>query len=284
MLVLAGAVGTLLYLPFSPRVRLLFRLVSRALTGFVISVDPIGILKDRLSQMTKRREEMEEQVRSVRGAVGTLKQAINDNGRTSATLKSKAHEAKNLSIAAEDPERKLRMAAQVKINTNEAARLDKANERYADLLIRLEKIYKMLTTLGVSIDTYIQDMHNEVRQQEIQHKTIGAAHKAFSSAMRVLKGNATEEDIYNTTLEFLADEAGRKLGEMEDMQRLAQTFMDKIDVENASLTDADLKMLDSYETKLLTPGAVTAQIPAAKTTVNVQSTGNSKGYNGYFMK
>lgn len=266
---------------FSPRTHMIFRLITRAITGLIITIDPIGILKDRLAQMMKRREEMEEQVKEVRGAVGTLKQAISDNTRNASELKKKAAEARSqMEMPGGDPERHLRMASQLKINANEAGRLDKANERYMDLLMRLEKIYKVLTTLGVSIDTYIQDTSNEVRQQEIQFKTIGKAHKAFASAMKVLKGNATEEDIYNTTMEYLADEAGRKLGEMEDMQRIAQGFMDKIDIENGVMTDDALKMLDAFEVKALPPASPKVSLPASKETVEV--TRPTAGQNKYF--
>lgn len=280
LMLLGGAVAALITIAMSPKTHMLLRMLMRWVTGVFITIDPIGILKDRLQQMRKRREDMEEQVQNVRGAVGTLKKTMEDNRRNSDRLRREAQEAQRQSIETQDPESRLRKASLAKVSANEAVRLEKANERYMDLLLRLEKIYKMLTTLGVSIDTYIQDTQNEVRQQEIQHKTIGAAHKAFSSAMRVLKGNVTEEDLYNTTMEYLADEAGRKLGEMEDMQRLAQTFMDKIDVQNGALDAEALKMFESYETKLLNPAASPAQVPAAKSTVSVP-TGS---YGGFFKK
>ena len=56
-------------------------------------------------------------------------------------------------------------------------------------------------------------------------------------------------------MEKLAEEAGRKLGEMEDFQRLAQNFMDTIDLENGAVETDALEKLDAYEQKLLTTGA-----------------------------
>ena len=56
-------------------------------------------------------------------------------------------------------------------------------------------------------------------------------------------------------MEHLAEEAGRKLGEMEDFQRLAQNFMDTIDLENGAVETDALEKLDAYEQKLLTSGA-----------------------------
>jgi len=72
----------------------------------------------------------------------------------------------------------------------------------------------------------------------------------------------------------LAEEAGRKLGEMEDFQRLAQNFMDTIDLENGAVETEALQKLDAYEQKLLTsgdsdtafllPGATVAPVPVAE--------------------
>ncbi len=93
-----------------------------------------------------------------------------------------------------------------------------------------------------------------MKQSEIQYKTLNTAYKAYRTALSVIRGNANEEDLYNSTMEFLAEDAGRKLGEMEDFQRVAQNFMDTIDIQNGVMEDAALKKLDEYEHKLLTEG------------------------------
>ena len=69
---------------------------------------------------------------------------------------------------------------------------------------------------------------------------------------------------------------------MEDFQRLAQNFMDTIDLENGAVETEALQKLDSYEQKLLTsgdsdtafllPGATAAPVPVA---VPGQKTGDA---------
>src|SRR5919204_2864791 len=81
--VLAAAAAALLYVAFSPRTHLVFRLLARAITGVVVEIDPIGILRDRLAQMRKRRDEMSTRIREVEGQIGVLERAIEKN-RTSA--------------------------------------------------------------------------------------------------------------------------------------------------------------------------------------------------------
>src|SRR5262249_35071878 len=80
------------------------------------------------------------------------------------------------------------------------------------------------------------------------------AYRAYRTALSVIRGTGDEKELYDQTMEKLAEEAGRKLGEMEDFQRLAQNFMDTIDLENGAVETEALEKLDAYEQKLLTPG------------------------------
>src|SRR6266478_5913346 len=56
MIYLASILAAVLFVIFSSRTHLLFRLLMRWITGMIINIDPIGILKDHLSQMRKRRD------------------------------------------------------------------------------------------------------------------------------------------------------------------------------------------------------------------------------------
>ena len=54
MVYLGAILAAALFVAFSSRTHLVFRLLMRAITGLIINIDPIGILKDHLSQMRKR--------------------------------------------------------------------------------------------------------------------------------------------------------------------------------------------------------------------------------------
>jgi hypothetical protein len=251
---LVAAFAALLYLLFSSRTHLLFRLLMRWLTGLIITIDPIGILKDRLQQMRKRRATMGQQVSNVSGQIRFLKETIDKNKAIASQQLKQAEYAKKAATSARDQNEQLRMALQMKVKANKAGRLEQSNLSYSQLLTKLQAIYDLLTKWATHVDAYIEDTEDEVRQKEIEYKTINSAFKAYRTALSVIKGNATEEDIYNTTMEYLAEDAGRKLGEMEDFQRVAQGFMDNIDIENGVVTTDALKQLDAYEHKLLTSG------------------------------
>ena len=255
MIYLAAILVAVLFVLFSSRTHLLFRLLMRWITGLIINIDPIGILKDHLSQMLKRRDVMSQQISNVSGQIQYLKNIIDKNQALANENMRLAAHAKKVATSTADQNEQLRMALQMKAKANQAGRLQKSNLSYQQLLNKLQNIYDLLSKWAVHIDFYIEDTDNEVRQAEIEYKTINTAFRAYRTALAVIKGTGDEKELYNQTMEKLAEEAGRKLGEMEDFQRLAQNFMDTIDLENGAVETEALEKLDAYEQKLLTSGA-----------------------------
>ncbi len=280
MVYLAAILGAILFVVFSSRTHLMFRLLMRAITGMIINIDPIGILKDHLSQMRKRRDVMSQQISNVSGQIQYLKDIINKNlALANENMRLAAH-AKKIATTTADQNEQLRMALQMKAKANQAGRLQKSNLSYQQLLGKLQNIYDLLSKWAVHIDFYIEDTDNEVKQAEIEYKTINTAYRAYRTALAVIKGTGDEKELYNQTMEKLAEEAGRKLGEMEDFQRLAQNFMDTIDLENGAVETEALEKLDAYEQKLLTSGATDTPFllpgaTAAPVPVPVKKTGDA---------
>jgi hypothetical protein len=254
MVFLGAILAAVLFVLFSSRTHLLFRLLMRAITGMIINIDPIGILKDHLSQMRKRREVMAQQISNVSGQIRYLKDIIDKNHELANENMRLAAHAKKIATSTADQNEQLRMSLQMKAKANQAGRLERSNLSYQQLLAKLQNIYDLLSKWAVHIDFYIEDTENEVKQKEIEYKTINSAFRAYRTALSVIKGNSDERELYNTTMDRLAEEAGRKLGEMEDFQRLAQNFMDTIDLENGAVETEALQKLDAYEQKLLTSG------------------------------
>ncbi|HUD67994.1 MAG TPA: hypothetical protein VMQ17_25655 [Candidatus Sulfotelmatobacter sp.] len=280
MVYLAAILGAILFVVFSSRTHLMFRLLMRAITGMIINIDPIGILKDHLSQMRKRRDVMSQQISNVSGQIQYLKNIIDKNqAMANENMRLAAH-AKKIATTTADQNEQLRMALQMKAKANQAGRLQKSNLSYQQLLSKLQNIYDLLSKWAVHIDFYIEDTDNEVKQAEIEYKTINTAYRAYRTALAVIKGTGDEKELYNQTMEKLAEEAGRKLGEMEDFQRLAQNFMDTIDLENGAVETEALEKLDAYEQKLLTSGATDTPFllpgaTAAPVPVPVKKTGDA---------
>jgi hypothetical protein len=75
------------------------------------------------------------------------------------------------------------MALQIKAKSNQAGRLQKSNLSYQQLLNKLQNIYDLLSKWAVHIDFYIEDTDNEVKQAEIEYKTINTAFRAYRTAL-----------------------------------------------------------------------------------------------------
>jgi hypothetical protein len=294
MVFLGAILAAVLFVLFSSRTHLLFRLLMRWITGLIINIDPIGILKDHLSQMRKRREVMAQQISNVSGQIRYLKDIIDKNHELANENMRLAAHAKKIATSTADQNEQLRMSLQMKAKANQAGRLEKSNLSYQQLLSKLQNIYDLLSKWAVHIDFYIEDTENEVKQKEIEYKTINSAFRAYRTALSVIKGNSDERELYNTTMDRLAEEAGRKLGEMEDFQRLAQNFMDTIDLENGAVETEALQKLDAYEQKLLTsgnsdtafllPGATAEPVPVATKNTSSPPPGRSGSDYGDMFK
>jgi hypothetical protein len=61
-------------------------------------------------------------------------------------------------------------------------------------------------------------------------------------------------------MEFIESDVSKKLGIMDDLQRVSQNFMDGLDVQEGAVDDQALKALDAYENKLLTSGDSELQV------------------------
>jgi uncharacterized membrane protein len=254
--ILAAIIVAAGFVLFSPRTHLLFQLAMNKLTGIVITIDPIGILQNHLIQLRKRRAKLDDQISSVSGSVRLLKDTIQKNhDAANQRMKEAAFAQQQLKAGKiTDQAEALRAQLQVTVRANKAGRLEKANISYQQLLTKLQGLYDFLVKWAAHLDAYIEDTDDTVKQAKVQYETLNTAYGAFKTAMSIIKGNSTEDDLYNQDLEFLADDASKKLGEIDDVQRVATTFMDNLDVTNGAITQDAMNALDAYEAKVLTPG------------------------------
>lgn len=255
MVYLGGILAAILYLVFGKRPQLMFRVLVRKLTSIFVAVYPIEIIEDKLLQMKKRRDKMNEQIALVAGSITKLKRKMADNDADAAKRYGMATQAEKMAGQAHDSEEQFRMNLAMKKQANAAARRQKANIGYKDMLERIQKVYKFLTHYAANVDYYIDDTQDEIDQKKVEYETTMAASSAMKQAMAVIKGNATEEDIYDQAFDYIEQSVSTQLGIMDDLQRVSQNFMDGMDIENGAVDDAALQALNAFEQKTLTAGS-----------------------------
>jgi hypothetical protein len=221
---------------FRATIWFLYKSLMRMFTGFVIQIDPIAILKDYVDDLKENHDKMNTQLGRLRGSMRQLKTQISENEQAARNAMSIAAQAK-----------KTGKAAQVVLKTRRAGRLQDSNRTYQELHNKMEMIYRVLSKMYENCGFLIEDTEDQVKQKEIEWKTIKQASSAMRSAMSIVNGNRDKRAIFEEALDIMATDLSNKIGEMERFMETSQNFMDGIDLQNGVFEERGLEMLEKWE-------------------------------------
>ena len=258
---LIGAILVFLFIVTDKRVRtlakLMFQSVMRYLTGLFIELDPIGILKNYIGEMKKNLGIMDEQLGNLNGSIRTLQNQIDTNQKAAEHSMALTNQA-DMKMAVSgltSLDQQQYMAAKV-TNQRHAASLININKSLTDLRDKLKILYEQLIRWRATAEFQVTDKENRVSEEEMRRKALKKAYSVFQAAKKIFRGDPVANQIYDQTLEYLADDAGQMLGEMEDFNRLANKLMTNMDLETGAINDEAVKQLSEFQQKLL-PASVT---------------------------
>ena len=121
--ILLAVLAAVVYMVLDPRMRNLvwygYKSIMRGLTGMFVQLDPIGILKSYVEDLSDNLVKMRKQIGVLKGQMRKLQTLVEDNTRT-------IDESMKLASAAKEKG----MDNQVVLNTRKAARLRESNEKY----------------------------------------------------------------------------------------------------------------------------------------------------------
>src|SRR6267378_2515157 len=234
--ILIGAILLLIFIVTDKRVltlgKLIFQSVMRFLTGLFIELDPIGILKNYIAEMKKNLAIMDEQLGNLNGSIRTLQNQIDTNQK----------DAEHSMALANQADKKMAAGGLTSLDQQQYMSAKVTNQRHAASLININKSL-----------TDLRDKLKILYDQLIRWR----ATAVFQVAKKIFRGDPVANQIYDQTLEYLADDAGQMLGEMEDFNRLANKLMTNMDLETGAINDEAVKQLSEFQQKLL-PASVTA--------------------------
>jgi hypothetical protein len=242
----------------------MYRSVMRLITSIFIEIDPIGILKNYVSDLEDQLSKMERQIANLRGQMRNMKDIIEMNKR-------KKDDALLMAKKANSRE----MQAQFKLQVRKAGRLEKSNMTLQELYNKMEITYKVLLKMKETCAIMKEDLADEVTVRIQEYKAIKAAEGAFSSAMMIIKGDKAKKEIFEMTMERLAEDTSQKIGEIEYLLDASTSFIESVDLQNGIFEEKGLQMLEEWEkkgdsllfgdskTELLTAGSVPLQIAEA---------------------
>ncbi len=239
-IILGVACIALLYVALDKKMRALvwymYKVIMKEITGIFITIDPIKILEAYIENLRDTMDKMNDHITELATENRKLKTVVDKN---------KDEMERNLSMASEAKKRQ--NAAQATISVRQAERLKASNERLIQLLGKLENVYSVLKRVYESAGFLLQDTTNEVDIQKREYSAIKAGHSAFKSAMKVIKGDPDKMEIFNQTMEYIADDVSKKVGEMERFMELSMDALNKVDLENAVFEEKGFKLLEDWE-------------------------------------
>jgi len=235
--ILACAIGYVLMDPrFRTTVWYMYKTIMRWVTGAFIQIDPIAILKSYVDDLKDNHQKMGAQISKLKGTIRTLKNTIEKNINDAKSHMAMATQAQ-----------KTGKRAQLVLYTRRAGRLKESNRSYQDLLTKMEVIYRVLSKMFENCGVLIEDTDDQVKQKEVEYKTIKQAHSAMSSAMKIISGDKDKRAIYEEALDIIANDLGNKVGEMERFMELSENFMEGIDLQNGVFEEKGFEMLEKWE-------------------------------------
>jgi hypothetical protein len=225
----------------------IFQSAMRWITGWFVTVDPIGILKDYVDDLKASHATMDEQIGKLRGVLAGLTRTIKENDESMQNNMSLASKAQEKMKHANNHEEKTRMNAQIMLKSRKAGRLKESNRTFKELHNKIEMIYRVLTKMFTNCGVLIEDTEDSIKMKEIEWKTTRAAHSAMKSAMSVINGNSDKRAIFEQTLEYMAEDLDAKVGEMQRFMEVSQNFLDGVDLQNGVFEEKGLEMLEQWE-------------------------------------
>ncbi|MEM8525689.1 MAG: hypothetical protein AAGG68_13690 [Bacteroidota bacterium] len=230
----------LIYMILDPRMRTLvsymYKSVMRWITGIFVTLDPIGILKNYISDLEDNLRKMSKQIGALRGQMRKLKNTIDKNGKDI-----------NMNIKMASKAKEQGKQQQMILSSRKAARLKETNEKYAALHQRMEVMHRILTKMYSNSEILLEDTRDQVAVKEQERKAIRASHSAMKSAMSVISGDPDKREMFDRAMEAVADDVANKVGEMERFMEMSANFMDSVDLQNGVFEEEGLKMLEKWE-------------------------------------
>ena len=228
-----------------------YRLYVQKMGLAIIRYDPIGSLRDHISQLRKRAEEFLEHRTTLHGIVRQLVETLSGLGKERETLLAQASTAGEMG----DQRTMSKLAAKAERRRESIEYLD--GQR-----IQLEKVEGVLGKLAQEAGDVIEDCEDELSQLTIRDRASAAASGALRSAMDIL-GDTDLLSQHREAVAVIEERVGRRLAEIDLAMDKTTGLIQGIDVKNATVDKAAIAAVLEYEKSKPARSAKPTKPPAA---------------------
>jgi chromosome segregation ATPase len=212
----------------------------RKITGLVIQLDPIAIMKIYVQDLREKREKMQGQIDTLAGQLVKLNKKINENNET---IKAKFAEANKANeMAATRPG----MKEAATLATIEGAGLQEMNEKLFPLQRNMKTVLDFMEKVNKSADYLIKETDIKVKLKETEYKIVKESSNALKTAVSIFKGNPDKKFYFDESMEYIQEDMSKKLGEMKRAMDLSMDFINGVDIQNGMLSDKGQQLLEAY--------------------------------------
>lgn len=214
----------------------MYKSAMRGLTGIFVTIDPIGILKNYVDKLKENAGDMNTQIGKLRGQMRVLKETINQNEK---------QRVSNLQLASQAKQQDKQ--SMVILKSRKAGRLEESNMTLQNLYQRMEMLYRVLGKMYETCLILIEDMTDEVEVKSKERQMILASYSAYKSAAKIVNGEPDKKEMFDQAMEYLAQDYGNKLGEIEHFMDVSKSFIDSVDLQNGVYEENAMKQLEAWE-------------------------------------
>ena len=241
-LALAGGLFVILSVLMNERFRTtvwyLYKGLMRFFTGMVIELNPIAILESYVEDIKKKISKMEEQLQDLKGQIGKIAGKL-DAKKTEFKLEM------DRSVQAQ----KLGRTPEVALHTRQAGRLKDYIDKLESLHAKMDMLYKVLEKMRYYSDIMVKDTEMTVEIKKEEREAITKSHNVMKSAISIIKGSDDKKIIFDQAMEFVVDDIGSKVGEMDRMLEASTDFISSVDLDNAVYEERGVQMLEEFDQK-----------------------------------
>lgn len=231
------------YMLLDKRVRTLiwyfYKSMIRKATGVFIQLDPIAIIEGFLEDLRDKMVTMEQQIGSLKGQIRKIKNKI----------KTKEDKAKKYYMLAQQAG-KQGDNAQKRLNARKGKREEDAAKKFEVLKTKTEKLYAVLDKMKRYSAIMVDDISHEVEMKKEEREVIRTSHGVMKSAVNIINGNSDKKVIFDQAMEYIVEDIGMRIGEMERFMDVSSDFMTNMDLENAMYEEQGLKALDDWANRV----------------------------------
>lgn len=212
----------------------MYKSAMRGITRIFVEIDPIGVLNNYVDKLKNNARNMDEQIGNLKGELRNLANQIESN---------EAQKKNELGLAKQAQAQQKQ--AMVTLKTRNAGRLENSNLTLQRLYTKMELLYRVLSKMYETCLILIEDLSQEVKVRTTERNSINAAYKAYQGAAKILQGQ--NKEMFDMSMDFLVEDAGRKVGEIEHFMEVSKNFLSSIDLQNGVYEEQGLQMLEKWE-------------------------------------